>query len=104
MRVYIYACEGTYGGLHGMNRVEVVDDIVDLQHANEYGLEMAEDVVESYGLFDEDECDIEPEYIWYIYPIKADVELSTKELNKLCSTLGDELFREKYCEDEMWEG
>ena len=43
-------------------------------------------------------------YIWYIYPIKADVELSIEELDRLCSTLGDELFREEYCEDEMWEG
>lgn len=102
MRVYIYACEGTYGGLHGVNEV-CVTEVETLQDANEYGLEMAESVIDSYGLFDEEE-DIEPEYIWYIYPIKADIELSIEELDRLCSTLGDKLFREEYCEDEMWEG
>ena len=34
MRVYIYACEGTYGGLHGMNEV-CVTEVETLQDANE---------------------------------------------------------------------
>ena len=50
MRVYIYACEGTYGELHGMNKV-CVTEIETLQDANEYGLDMAESVIDSYGLF-----------------------------------------------------
>lgn len=53
MKVYIYATEGTYQGLHGVYNCQVVD-VSDIEEANEYGYEMAFNVAESYGLTDED--------------------------------------------------
>ena len=47
MLVYIFACETSYGGLHGMYDEDVVE-VRDMEEANEYGYGMAEGVVESY--------------------------------------------------------
>ena len=52
MLVYIFACEASYGGLHGMYNEDVVE-IKDMKEANDYGYEMALSVVESYDCFDE---------------------------------------------------
>ena len=54
MRVYIYATEGIYQGLHGIYNCQVVD-VNDIEEANDYGYEMAYNVAESFGLNDEDE-------------------------------------------------
>lgn len=45
MRVYIYATEGTYQGLHGIYNCQVND----IEEANDYGYEMAYNVAESFG-------------------------------------------------------
>ena len=36
MLVYIFACEASYGGLHGMYDEDVVE-VRDMEEANEYG-------------------------------------------------------------------
>ena len=54
MLVYIFACEGSYSGLHGMYDADVVE-VQDMEEANEYGYEMALGVVESYCCFEDDE-------------------------------------------------
>lgn len=99
MRVYIYATEGTYQGLHGVYNCQVVN-VGDIEEANEYGYEMAFNVAESYGLTDEDE-EIEQEYNWTIYSIKNSVEKTTDELDEICARMGFETFVDKYCDERL---
>ena len=49
MQVYIYATEGIYQGLHGINWCGVVD-VDSIEEANEWGYENAIDLISSYGL------------------------------------------------------
>ena len=95
MLVYIFACEGSYGGLHGMYNEDVVE-IKDMKEANDYGYEMALDVVESYDCFDEDE-DIELE--WRIYKIKEGI--SADEARAALGAYDEEGFVAEYCEEEV---
>lgn len=99
MRVYIYATEGTYQGLHGVYSCQVVD-VGDIEEANEYGYEMAFNVAESYGLTDEDE-EVEQEYNWIIYSIKDSVEKTTDELDEICVRMGFETFVDEYCDKRL---
>lgn len=104
MRVFIYACEDTYQGLHGICDMRVVE-VSSLEEANEYGMEMSGDVIESYGIIDEslDEDEYEEAFmearLWYIYPINEEKakDLSTEKLDKLASDWGEDLFIEEYC-------
>ena len=97
MLVYIFACESSYGGLHGMYDEDVVE-VRDMEEANEYGYEMAQGVVESYGYyFDEDE-DIEQELEWRVYKIKEGI--SADEARAALSSYDEEGFVAKYCEKE----
>ena len=97
MLVYIFACEGSYGGLHGMYNEDVVE-IKDMKEANDYGYEMALDVVESYDCFDEDE-DIEQELEWRIYKIKEGI--SADEARAALGSYDEEGFVAEYCEEEV---
>ena len=97
MLVYIFACEGSYGGLHGMYNEDVVE-IKDMKEANDYGYEMALDVVESYDCFDEDE-DIEQELEWRIYKIKEGI--SADEARAALGAYDEEGFVAEYCEEEV---
>ena len=97
MLVYIFACEGSYGGLHGMYNVDVVE-VQDMEEANEYGYEMALGVVESYDCFDDDE-DIEQELEWRIYKIKEGI--SAEEARAAVYSHNEEVFVAKYCEEEV---
>lgn len=99
MRVYIYATEGTYQGLHGVYSCQVVD-VGDIEEVNEYGYEMAFNVAESYGLTDEDE-EVEQEYNWIIYSIKDSVEKTTDELDEICVRMGFETFVDEYCDERL---
>ena len=49
MQVYIYATEGIYQGLHGINWCGVVN-VDSIEEANEWGYENAIDLISSYGL------------------------------------------------------
>ena len=97
MLVYIFACEGSYGGLHGMYDEDVVE-VRDMEEANEYGYGMAEGVVESYDCFDEDE-DIEQELEWRIYKIKEGI--SVEEARAALGSYDEEGFVAEYCEGEV---
>ena len=96
MLVYIFAYEDSYGGLHGMHNEDVVE-VQDMEEANEYGYEMAQDVVESYGCFDEDK-DIEQELEWRIYKIKEGI--SAEEASAAARLHSKEGFVAEYCEKE----
>ena len=97
MLVYIFACETSYCGLHGMYNVDVVE-VQDMEEANEYGYEMALGVVESYDCFDDDE-DIEQELEWRIYKIKEGI--SAEEARAAARLHDKEGFVAEYCEDEV---
>ena len=98
MLVYIFACEGSYGGLHGIYNADVVE-VQDMEEANEYGYEMALSVVESYDCFDDDE-DIEQELEWRIYKIKEGI--SAEEARAAVCSHNEEGFVAKYCEKEVF--
>lgn len=95
MLVYIFACEGSYGGLHGMYDEDVVE-VQDMEEANEYGYEMAKGVVESYDCSDDDE-DIEQELEWRIYKIKEGI--SAEEVRAAIGSYDEEGFVAEYCEE-----
>ena len=97
MLVYIFACEGSYRGLHGMYNEDVVE-VQDIKEADEYGYEMAQDVVESYDCFDDDE-DIEQELEWRIYKIKKGI--SADEARAALGSYDEEGFVAEYCEEEV---
>ena len=97
MLVYIFACESSYGGLHGMYDEDVVE-VRDIEEANEYGYEMAEGAVESYDCFDEDE-DIEQELECRVYKIKEGI--SVEEARAALGSHNEEGFVAEYCEGEV---
>ena len=97
MLVYIFAYEGSYRGLHGMYNEDVVE-VQDIKEADEYGYEMAQDVVESYDCFDDDE-DIEQELEWHIYKIKEGI--SEEEARAALGSYDEEGFVAEYCEEEV---
>ena len=97
MLVYIFACEGSYGGLHGIYDADVVE-VQDMEEADEYGYEMALGVVESYGYFD-DEAYIEQELEWRIYKIKEGI--SAEEARAAVRSHNEEGFVAEYCEGEI---
>ena len=97
MLVYIFACESSYGGLHGIYDADVVE-VQDMEEANEYGYEMAQNVVESYDCFDDDE-DIEQELEWRIYKIKEGI--SAEEARAALGSYDEEGFVAEYCEEEV---
>ena len=100
MLVYIFACEGSYGGLHGMYDADVVE-VQNMEVANEYGYEMALGVVESYGCFDDDEDieDIEQGLEWRIHKIKEGI--SEEEARTAIGSYDEEDFVAEYCEEEV---
>ena len=77
------------------------EDVVEVQYiekADEYGYEMAQDVVESYDCFDDDE-DIEQELEWRIYKIKEGI--SADEARVALGSYDEEDFVAEYCEEEV---
>lgn len=97
MLVYIFACEASYGGLHGMYDEDVVE-VRNMEEANNYGYEMAQSVIESYDCFDEDE-DIEQELEWRIYKIKEGI--SADEARAAIGSYNEDEFVAEYCEGEV---
>ena len=95
MLVYIFACEASYGGLHGMYDEDVVE-VRDMEEANEYGYAMAAGVVESYDCFDEV---FEEEFEWRVYKIKEGI--SAEEARAALGSHDEEDFVAEYCEGEV---
>ena len=95
MLVYIFACESSYGGLHGIYDEDVVE-VQDMEEANEYGYAMAAGVVESYDCFDEV---FEEEFEWRVYKIKEGI--SAEEARAALGSHDEESFVAEYCEGEV---
>ena len=95
MLVYIFACEGSYGGLHGMYDEDIVE-VQDMEEADEYGYEMAQGVAESY---DYEYEDIEQELEWRVYKIKEGI--SADEARAALGSHNEEDFVAEYCEEEI---
>ena len=95
MLVYIFACEASYGGLHGMYEEDVIE-VRNMEEANNYGYEMAQNVVESYDCFDEE---VEEELEWRVYKIKEGI--SAEEARAAVCSHNEEGFVAKYCEKEV---
>ena len=93
MLVYIFACEASYGGLHGIYDEDVVE-VQDIEEANEYGYAMAAGVVESYDCFDEV---FEEEFEWRVYKIKEGI--SAEEARAALGSHDEEGFVAEYCEE-----
>lgn len=98
MLVYIFAYEGSYGGLHGMYDEDIVE-VQDMKEADEYGYEMAQGVAESYGYFFDEDEDIEQELEWRIYKIKEGI--SAEEARAALGSYDEKGFVAEYCEEEM---
>lgn len=75
MLVYIFACDSVYGGLHGMNEEDVVE-VPNLSVAHRIGQNMSEDVIYSYGEFDDEELENTGELQeWRVYKIRDEFSL-----------------------------
>ena len=98
MLVYIFACESSYGGLHGMYDEDIVE-VQDMEEADEYGYEMAQGVAESYGYFFDEDEDIEQELEWRIYKIKEGI--SAEEARAAVCSHNEEGFVAEYCEEKV---
>ena len=98
MLVYIFACEASYCGLHGMYDEDIVE-VRDMKEADEYGYEMAQGVAESYGYFFDEDEDIEQELEWRIYKIKEGI--SAEEARAALGSYDEKGFVAEYCEEEM---
>lgn len=95
MLVYIYACEGMYGGMHGMYE-ECVEHVENIEEANSIGKEMSYNVIESYDIYDDEE--IEPELEWHIYKVRD--EFSENEVRNELGDWDEDDFVERFCESE----
>lgn len=103
MQVYIYATEGIYQGLHGISWCGVVD-VDSIEEANEWGYENAIDLISSYGLEREyEESEMEEEVYWEVHKIRSDIQMTTRELDKIAARHDRDTFVEEYCEEEcLW--
>lgn len=111
MKVFIYADELMYQGLHGIEDHRVVD-CSSLREAEEIGREMSIELIHSYGEledeyldengeFDEEAAYEDCEYsVWHI----ADeyLNMDNNELDYIAYTEGVETFVNKYCAS-LWE-
>ena len=117
MKVFIYATEGMYQGLHGIEGM-CVTEINSIDEGNAIGKEMAYDLITSFGLEDEyamsqsdydEESGEFPEWngeaeelYWNIYEIKDEYkDMETRELDSIVCNLGHESFIKEYCGKEL---
>ena len=98
MKVFIYATEGQYEGLHGVFEHDIVD-VNDINEAQEIGRDLATQLIEEFELNEEAEW-YEQELYWDIYPIKEEYcDMTNYELGSIAFSLGYEDFVEEYCND-----
>lgn len=108
MKYYIYACEQMYGGLHGMNYSGVIEADSE-KEAEEYGCDMAWELLDSYGelsdIYYGDESEIEEDEVsQYLEVIVAKVrddlssKFSVEELDKISYNEGRKVFIKNWCE------
>ena len=105
MKVYIYAYESSYGGLHGIEK-SCVCDVRSINEANEIGHEMSmevfEDFIDEEEYIDENgEIDydlVNDRLCWEIWRIKDDF-INTEDLDEISYNLNIYIFIKKYCEE-----
>ena len=121
MRVFIYACDNIYGGLHGMEDFRVYE-VSSVEEANDIGREMSYGVINSYSeigdsleenaaevaeLYDSDfeeayEDEMAADLDWSCRKIDEEKArgLSTEELNNIAVNEGADYFCDNYCGEE----
>lgn len=102
MKVFIYAYENSYYGLHGIN-TQLVCEVRDIEEAREIGLNAACEVIDSYSnhLLNEDGSYDERESALYeIYKIKDSINFSEEELDNICCRRDKDAFIEEYCDND----
>lgn len=101
MRLFCYVYEDEYEGLHGIETL-FVDDFLSFEGAVDACREEGESLVDFFfsPYEDEDEESFRERHgIEYdIYKIKDEIDLTTDQLDYLCSQLGKKFFVEEYCE------
>lgn len=122
MKIFIYACENFYGGLHGIEDFCVEElETYDKKLVRDIGIELSQDVIENYINVDRDylDCcgpedfDSEEDYWeayneavgehseWYAYKIKDEFDnMTIKELEEIATRItGPQSFIKEYCEE-----
>lgn len=107
MLFYIYACENCYKGLHGIETT-YVGDFNNERDANDYALELALELIDSYECLSSEYDDYENEderyaamvedCIYTVHPIRDKYQnVDSSFLDRIAYTLGDEEFVRHYC-------
>ena len=124
MKIFIYACESFYGGLHGIEDFCIEEFEVYLKNPIWYirniGMELSQNVIEKYINVDEDylncngpeDFDSEENYWeaynyavykhieWYAYKIKDEFnDMIIKDLEEIAANTGPQSFIKEYCEE-----
>ena len=102
MKVFIYATEGIYQGLHGIYAQSVVE--VDTpEEAEVIAWDLAGNLVDEFGLEEEyEESGFEPEFDYSIYRISDEYAKATVgELEDIACNEGHESFIKDYCVEEI---
>ena len=121
MRIFIYACESCYGGLHGIGDFCIKEfEEYNENLISDIGMELSQEVIESYINVDRDylDCDgaedfdseddyweayseaVNEHIEWYAYKIKDEFnDMPIKELEKIATTVTEpQSFIKEYCE------
>ena len=122
MKIFIYACENFYGGLHGIEDYHIDEfETYNERIISNIGFDLSQDVIENYINVDEDylDCngaedfDSEDDYYeaygeavnehieWYAYKIKDEFNnIPIKDLEEIVATVtGPQSFIKEYCEE-----
>lgn len=121
MKIFIYACENFYGGLHGIEDYCIDEfETYNGRIISNIGTELSQDVIENYINVDEDylDCngaedfDSEDDYWeacseainehieWYAYKIKDEFDnMTIKELEEIAAGTEPQSFIKEYCEE-----
>lgn len=113
MKIAVYAWEGMYQGLHGIEDMAIIvaDEKNAVDEVNGWGAEAVFGLIESYDLIDDDDYnEFEERTIedsrnftdggWTAYKVRDDVTLNTVTLEYELITLGFDIFVEEFCEKE----
>ena len=122
MKIFIYACENFYGGLHGIEDYYIDEfETYNRRIISDIGMKLSQDVIEKYINVDEDyldyngaeDFDSEDDYYeayseavnehieWYDYKIKDEFnDIPIKDLEEIVATVtGPQSFIKEYCEE-----
>lgn len=97
----IYAYDAFYGGLHGMNDYRVIDD-AEASFADEIGVELSCDVINSYGYLEEEiyeEDNLEELIAFEVYRIKPSLadNKTIEDIEEIINKEGVNIFIDEYC-------